>query len=156
MMEQFPQLKNANLKHSEYAKKNLGDLFEKVKKGQVKPLIINYGKSILARNDGKGQFTIEELPFEVQLSCVNDISTLDVNQDGFMDVILGGNSSQMIPQFGTLDACHGKILLNNGGKTFTYNSSLGLKGETRQFLKLAEKEFLILQNNTKPLTYQFR
>ncbi len=156
MMEQFPQLKNANLKHSEYAKKGLSDLFEKVKKGQVKPLSVSFGQSILARNDGKGNFKIEALPFEIQLSCVNDIGTLDVNNDGFLDVILGGNSSQMIPQFGTLDACHGKVLLNNGGKSFTYKSSLGLNGETRQILKINKKEVLILQNNTKPLMYQFR
>ena len=156
MMEQFPQLKNANLKHSEYAKKGLSDLFEKVKKGQVKPLSVSFGQSILARNEGKGNFKIEALPFEIQLSCVNDIGTLDVNNDGFLDVILGGNSSQMIPQFGTLDACHGKVLLNNGGKSFTYKSSLGLNGETRQILKINKKEVLILQNNTKPLMYQFR
>ena len=32
MMEQFPQLKNANLKHSEYAKKKLGRFIRKSKK----------------------------------------------------------------------------------------------------------------------------
>lgn len=156
LTEQFPALKNTSLKHSEYAKKTVQDLFEMIDSQEVEPQLVNYNKSIIAINDGSGYFTIKELPTQVQFSCVNDIGVLDIDNDGFQDLIIGGNSSQMIPQFGTLDACKGKVLLNNAGSHFTYNSDLKLQGEVKQILTLENKEVLILRNNETPKLYRFK
>ncbi|WP_341226241.1 VCBS repeat-containing protein [uncultured Arcticibacterium sp.] len=156
LTEQFPALKNTSLKHSEYAKKSVQDLFDMIENEEVEPMLFNFNKSIVAINDGKGYFSIKELPTEVQFSCVNDIGIIDIDKDGFQDIIVGGNSSQMIPQFGTLDACRGKILKNIGGDTFKYISDLKLSGQVRQILPLENRNMLILRNNETPKMYHFK
>ncbi|KPM48219.1 VCBS repeat-containing protein [Jiulongibacter sediminis] len=154
--DQFPSLKNASLKHADYASKTIQDLFEKNSIEQSIVKEVNYLKSIVARNNGDGSFSVEEMPIEIQFSCVNDIISHDVNKDGFNDLILAGNNTHMIPQFGTLDACRGNVLLNTGGKGFqtAKNSGLNLKGNVRQLSLLNDDLLLVLINNQKPKTYQ--
>lgn len=154
--DQFPALKNASLKHADYAGKTVQDLFQKkiIEQAEVKE--INFLKSVVARNNGDGTFTVEDIPLEVQFSCVNDIVTTDIDHDGFSDFILAGNNTHMIPQFGALDACRGKVLLNKAGQSFEIlqNSGLNLKGDIRQLSLLNKNLLLVLINDEKPKTYQ--
>src|SRR5690606_10034693 len=108
--EQFPALKNRNLKHSEYAKNSIVDLFDNniLSKSDVKE--VNYTNHILALGLGNGQFKISKLPNSVQISCINSIESADLNGDKLPDLIMGGNFQQLIPQFGALDACYGNVL----------------------------------------------
>jgi hypothetical protein len=48
-------------------------------------------ESIVAINKGNGKFEIQLLPKEVQFSSVNAICPLDINNDGYIDLVLGGN-----------------------------------------------------------------
>ena len=59
--DQFPGLKKQNLKHSDYAKKTIQELFGKevIEKSEVKKF--NYCSSVIAINDGKGSFTIQNI-----------------------------------------------------------------------------------------------
>ncbi len=160
MMDQFPQLKNSNLKHVDYAKKCLSDLFPAKSIKKATKLEVNYLKSIIAINQGNATFKISELPKEVQYSCIKAISCEDLNGDGQNDIVLAGNARNMIPQFNTLDACSGIVLMNIGNGTFEFqsNSQLNLKGEIKDLesFKLGGKPFLIAtQNNDKPVILQF-
>jgi hypothetical protein len=47
-------------------------------------------ESIVAINKGNGKFEIQLLP-KVQFSSVNAICPLDINNDGYIDLVLGGN-----------------------------------------------------------------
>ena len=78
---QMPILKKQNLKHGEFAKKTIQDLLPAamLKTSQVKKF--NYCASVVAINQGNGQFIIHKLPAMVQLSSVNAIRLLDVNND---------------------------------------------------------------------------
>ncbi len=98
--EQFPAIKKGSLKHSEYARKSIQDLFSKelIKKSAIKTF--NYCQSIVAINEGNGKFRIEPLPQQVQLSSVNAIELADINKDNRQDLILGGNMFAFPPQFG--------------------------------------------------------
>ncbi len=156
--EQFPALKNANLKHADYAKKSIDDLFESKLLENAEVHQINFVKSVIARNDGSGHFSLEELPIPVQFSCVNHIESMDVNKDGFPDLVMGGNNEQMIPQFGVLDACRGKVLLNDQGASFKIMKSTGLslRGEVRQITRLNKSEILVLLNNQSPKIYRLK
>lgn len=154
--EQFPALKTSNLKHAEYASKTVQDLFDKSLLKQGIRNEVNTLKSIIALNDGKGHFTIIELPEDTQYSCINAITSADINHDGLPDFVLGGNSSQMIPQFGTLDACRGQLLINDHGTLRSEKwSGLNLRGEVREIRRLSENQILVLFNNAKPKLYQF-
>ena len=163
VQEELPTLKKQNLRHSEYAKKTIPELFtpEQLKKTLVKQ--INYSSSIIAINQGNGKFTIKPLPPMVQLSCVNTIVGIDLNQDGFKDLIVGGNEFNFQPQLGRLDANRGQILINDGKGNFklldSEASGLELKGMVRDIVAIPSKRtlnFLFLQNDEVPVLYQLK
>ncbi|GHB77385.1 hypothetical protein GCM10007390_34340 [Persicitalea jodogahamensis] len=160
LMEQFPYLKAKNLKHADYARRSLADLFdsETLSGAQVKQ--VNYLKSIIAVNDGKGTFTIRELPLAAQISCVNAILIEDVNHDGLPDIVAGGNSYNFIPQLGRLDASRGMVLLNSKNDQFkavgAAASGIDVPGELKQIVKLRLKNtdaLMFLVNGKKPSVF---
>ncbi|RYY56807.1 MAG: CRTAC1 family protein, partial [Chitinophagaceae bacterium] len=159
--DQFPGLKKANLKHSDYAKKTIQELFtpELLKQSVVREF--NYAASIVAISDGKGHFTISELPLEVQMTSVNAISFADVDHNGTTDVMLAGNMFTFPPQFGRLDAGYGQVLLNNGKASFNLvgypQSGLQVKEEVKGMIQVKGKgsNLLVLAvNNEMPLFYR--
>jgi enediyne biosynthesis protein E4 len=155
--DQMPALKKMNLRHQAYAKKTIETLFpNKLKNAEKKTF--NYGSSAIAFNDGKGNFTITEMPWQVQLSSVNAIAITDVNKDGLKDIILGGNFFDMIPQFCRADANYGYVLLQQKDKTFVANSSgttgFFCKEQIRDIALLNKgKQVLVLPNNSKAQLY---
>ena len=61
-----------------------------------------------------GNLKYDKLPSMTQLSSVNAIKCMDVNDDGITDLVLGGNLYELLPQFERLDASYGDVLINNG------------------------------------------
>ena len=158
--DQLPSLKKKKLRNEEYARSTIQDLFpaELVKDAEVKNL--NFPSSVIALNDGKGNFTVTKLPAVLQFSCVNAITATDINNDGLTDLITGGNKFGWQPQFGRLDADFGNVLLNKGDGKFAVikpsKTGLNLLGEIRniQTLKIrGEDHFLMTRNNEKPLLF---
>jgi len=161
IQQQIPALKKQNLKHSEYAKKTMEELFprEVLNKSVVK--LFNYASSIIALNKGNGKFEIQKLPPMVQISSINAIHQMDINNDGFMDLILGGNKFGFPPQFGRLDASYGDILINNHKGGFTrldYNQSgLEIKGEVKDIQEIPSgknRYLLFMINDDYPVLYE--
>jgi len=113
LTNQIVSLKKQNLKASEYAKKTVNELWppEVFKNSIMKKSGI--AESIIAINEGDGKFSIKILPPRVQLSCICGISCSDVNNDGYMDLIMGGNNFEFKPQYSRLDANYGNVLLGN-------------------------------------------
>ena len=158
---QIPSLKKKNLKHAEYAKKTIQDLFPKAMLDASLVKKFNYCPSIVAFNEGNGRFTIRELPPMVQFSSVNAIQCADVNQDGIPDLILGGNEFGFLPQFGRLDAGFGDVLINDGKGNLTWlgkdKSGVEVSGQTRDIAKIngtGRTSFLFLVNDEYPVLYQ--
>ena len=161
--EALPSLKKENLRHHAYAEKTIQNLFkpEQIKTSTVK--LFNYSSSCIAYNKGNGNFDIQKLPITAQLSCVNSILCEDVNKDGKIDIIFGGNLPDCLPQFGRLDANFGTVLINNGKRNFSEVSSLktglNVTGVVRdiQAFKLNNSDaILFLRNNDFPLLYKIR
>ncbi len=161
VQDQLPVLKKENLKHSEYANKSIQNLFSKemISTSVVKKF--TYSFSCVAINTGNGKFTIKELPVMSQLSCINAIEPTDVNGDGFIDLVTGGNQFGFLPQFEKLDASFGDVLINDGKGNFTWQEAkktgLNLRGELRDIatIKNAKGTFLLfLQNNEFPFLYK--
>lgn len=59
------------------------------------------------------------LPMEAQFSPVYDIAVLDINKDGHMDLIAGGNLYAVKPEIGRYDASNGIVMLGDGKGHFT-------------------------------------
>ncbi|WP_254411852.1 VCBS repeat-containing protein [Dyadobacter diqingensis] len=158
---QFPFLKKKNIKHSEYANNSIQELFPDDIMKSTFERSVNYLKSAIAINDGKGAFTLSALPNVMQFSCLNAIESIDVNRDGKPDLVVGGNFSHFIPQLGALDACRGNVLINKGNLKFEVQNSIesgyAVDGELKQISKIGiqGKPYLInLINNAKPVLFR--
>lgn len=69
-------------------------------------------------NNGKGEFTVKELPEEAQISPVKEIVIHDVDEDGKLDMILGGNIYEIHPDVARSDAGNGLFLKGDGKGEF--------------------------------------
>ena len=79
---------------------------------------------------------------------------LDVNADGFTDLVMGGNEFGFQPQLGRLDASDGDILINDGKGNYTVMNQtiagLELPAQLRDIVLVKRKgntAVLFLQNN---------
>lgn len=156
MVDQLAILKKKNLKHHEYALKNIQALLgEIVQKSEQK--VINTTKSYLMYNrKGKGP-EIVPLNDQVQCSSVNDVWIEDLNNDKYPDLLLIGNLDDFQPQFGRLDSNKGMVLLNNkkSGFSIVHPSSTGLHitGKARQIIK-ANGLYVVARNNDFPYIFE--
>ena len=160
LAKQIPSIKKKNLSYADYAKKSVQEIFAQdvVANSLQKTAVIQ--ESVVAINKGNGQFQIKILPKEVQFSSVNTSCVMDVNKDGILDIILGGNQYEFKPQFGRLDANHGSVLLGNKKGNFSWlpyaNSGFFLTGEVQKIKTIKNKNnttaiLAVLNNNTPKL-----
>lgn len=159
---QILALKKENIKASAYAKKTINELFSK---DVIENTILRESKiseSVIAINEGNGQFTIKKLPPQVQFSCICGIECADVNNDGNIDLIMAGNNFEFKPQFSRLDANYGNVLLGDGDLGFTWqdyeSSGFFIRNEVKQLQLFKDKSgnsFLVAAiNNEKPKIYK--
>lgn len=161
LTEQIVSLKKQNLKHTEYATKAIQELFPPQVWKQALKKEANYFRSAVALNDGNGNFTMVELPMEVQFSCINAIYTTDLNGDGRPDLLLAGNDYGFTPQFSRLDGSFGHVLINRGEGRFerieNRESGFFVKGVVRHLAGIAanKREHVIVAfNNDKPRLFR--
>ena len=107
LTEQISSLKKQSLKHVDYANKSIQDLFPAELLANSLVRQANFLKTVIAKNNGDGKFEIVVLAPEVQLSCINDALFTDLNDDGYSDLVMGGNNYDLLPQFSRLDASFG-------------------------------------------------
>ncbi|MFL5739531.1 MAG: VCBS repeat-containing protein [Flavisolibacter sp.] len=159
--EAIPLLKKGNLRHSDYASRSIQELFtaEVLNRSLVKTF--NYSSSCVALNKGSGHFVVQKLPPHIQLSSVNAIHCMDLNADGKMDLVLGGNLFNFQPQLEQLDASMGDVLINRGKGSFEIidasRTGLKLRGQLRDIQEIhgsKESWLLFLQNDEWPVLFQ--
>jgi len=159
--DQLPVIKKNKLKHEQYARSSVQDLFspELISSSVIKQF--NYASSCLAINEGNNRFRIEKLPPMTQMSCINAVLPVDVNNDGFTDLVTAGNQFGFLPQFEKMDASFGDVLINDGKGGFTClasgRSGLMVRGEARDIksvMRGGERCLLFLQNDDYPVFYR--
>jgi enediyne biosynthesis protein E4 len=86
-----------------------------------------------------------------------------MNEDGKIDLIIGGNEFGFHPQLGRLDASTGDVLINTGNNNFTVlnqiQSGLKLQGQVRDISLVKRNNkisILFLQNNEFPVLYELK
>lgn len=158
---EMPMLKKQNLRNADYAKKSVQELFTKEQMEKAVVSQVNYVSSCIAFNKGNGNFTVKNLPLSVQLSSVKAVLPVDINNDGAIDLVLGGNEFGFQPQLGRLDAGRGDVLINDGKGNFSVTgpavSGIDIDGQVRTIVSIKRKNgvsILFLRNNDYPLLYQ--
>ncbi|MBL7775468.1 MAG: VCBS repeat-containing protein [Saprospiraceae bacterium] len=153
LTSQLPFLKKSSLKHAEYAKKAIQDLFapEVLKNAVVSEA--NYFQSAVALNAGNGNFTLVPLPAAAQFSSICAIWAGPLDSDPLPDLVAAGNHSGFTPQFPKLDASFGQVLLNRGKGQFerVENRAAGfsVRGEVKTLapLRIRGKIYLLATVN---------
>jgi hypothetical protein len=155
--QQIPSLKKTLLHYEDYAGKPIEKVFSKEQLENAIVLSVEQTKSTVYLNDGKGNFTVKELPVMAQITPMFGIVVMDINGDGKDDLFMGGNFYGLKPQTGRLDAGYGTSLINNGKGEFTYlgvkETGLFVNGETRdmQTIKTSngKTSLIVTMNNEK-------
>lgn len=158
---EIPGLKKQSLKHIDYAKKSISDLFPKEIMQKSVRMDGNYFSSAVAINQGNGQFDLIPLPKEVQFSCVCAIWCEDLNGDGRKDLVMGGNESGFLPQLSRLDASFGHTLFNMGNGQYQWqpNQSSGffVRGNVKSLLGIqiqGKRHLLATVNGQSPKLFK--
>ena len=146
---QVPSLRKKFLDYNTYADATISDIIPSQKLSAIKPLQANTFNSIILKNTGNG-FIVQQLPVEAQYSPVFSICCVDVNKDGYDDLLLFGNNNYNRIRIGRLDANHGMLFLNNGKGKFNYvpqyESGFNVRGDVRSALMMNNKLFIGVNN----------
>ncbi|MCH8875070.1 VCBS repeat-containing protein [candidate division KSB1 bacterium] len=123
---------------------------------------LNSGNVQLLMNNGDETFNVEPLPVEAQFSPIHAILVDDFNDDGFQDMLLGGNFYGVPPDQGRYDASYGSLLLGDGTGNFVavslQTSGFVASGEVRQIksIQTASGEILVMAARSNDTVVIFR
>ncbi len=132
---QVVSIKKKFVKFNDYALKQIDEIFDPATINRALVLTAHTMANSWVENTGNGQFVLHQLPIEAQLAPIYSIVTQDINQDGHLDLLLGGNLHAVKPEIGKYDASYGHYLTGNGQGEFNAvpnaQSGLMIKGEVR-------------------------
>ncbi len=159
IIKQMSSLKKKFLHYEEYATKTLNDIFDPKLIANATSLKIQETRSSVLMNLGNQTFELRPLPEAAQVSPVYGIASEDVDGNGTVDLVLGGNLFAVKPEIGRYDALHGLVLLGDGKGNFTPLSALqsgfSLQGQVRHIdvLKNKSKKVLAAVRNNEPIKF---
>ncbi len=161
IIAQIPMLKKRFLRYTPYASASLEDIFTADELKGATKLTAQIFASTLFRYDASAKkFKPEPLPWQAQLSPVNDILALDINGDRKKDLIMAGNFMYAETETGEMDAGNGVVLIQQTDGVFQYmdNRMHGFwaQNEVRDLalIQLANGQVAILiANNRGPIEF---
>lgn len=106
-------------KYNEFAGNTIEELFGDNELKGATERMVNTFESVYVENKGKGEFELHFLPALAQVSKVMVLRTEDVDKDGNLDVLLGGNFNGASMYQARYDAFFGLILKGNGKGGFS-------------------------------------
>ena len=161
LVMQMPSLKKRYLKYNSYKNQTANDIFssEKLNTSQLN-LIFDLETSIFINKSGI--FNKISIPIDAQFSSVHSIYTDDINSDGYLDIILGGNLHSVKPEVGRYDANFGQVYISKNGEYFSklrnIESGIRFIGEVRDIVRLKVNnidELIVLNNNDSLQSFSF-
>ncbi len=150
-------LKKKYRSYVDFSTKPVTEIFSSDQLRDAQVLQVTSFRSSIAINDGQGNFEFRDLPPDAQISSTHSIVVFDFNRDGNLDILLAGNSYDLTPTIGRLDASPGTLLLGQGNGEFKVadNAELNLmlEGQVRdlQIINTKENNYLLAGRNNLPL-----
>ncbi|WP_026968516.1 VCBS repeat-containing protein [Algoriphagus terrigena] len=162
LLDQMVGMRSKFTDYASYSKAKLTDLFTPAELSQAQLLEANHLESTYFENTEAG-FVPHALPRMAQSFPVYAQLVTDVNGDGNLDVVLGGNQSQSRIRIGKIDAGLGLVLLGDGTGNFSplslKESGLAIKGDIKSIvdLKIGDDNILVFGVNQQRVeAYQIR
>jgi enediyne biosynthesis protein E4 len=158
---QMPFIKKKFLYAADFAKADLSSLFGANQLKQAKKLTANYFSNAILINNGNMQFTIQQLPFEAQLTTYRTALTVNANNDNLPDVLMMGNYYDNNVEIGRCDADFGTLLINKGQGKFDYQllNGMAVKGQVRYAQPITiqkQTAYILARNNDAPVVMKFK
>ncbi|MEN9570349.1 MAG: hypothetical protein RL172_1580 [Bacteroidota bacterium] len=154
---QLPFIKKKFLLYKEYAGKTPEEVLGKQLVQQSAHHSITTLASSVLINKGQLQFQLQPLPPMAQVAPVFTMLPYDVDTDGNLDIICGGNFWDIKPDIGRLDAAAVTLLSGNGKHAYKVvppvNSGLAVRGQVRDaaIININNRPVLVLAKNNAPL-----
>ncbi|HMF73403.1 MAG TPA: FG-GAP-like repeat-containing protein, partial [Flavitalea sp.] len=150
----LPYLKKKYLKYDSYKNETIADIFSPDQLNKAIKLTAYTMNTTVFINNTKGKFISTPLPVEAQVSPVYAIAADDYDNDGNIDILLGGNLYQAKPEVGIYDASYGLMLRGDGKGNFSaltpQQSGINIRGAIRDIVPVMagkKKLMLIGENN---------
>ena len=118
LVKLLPALRPRYPTYASFGASRIEDIFTSEELSKATVLRAHTFASAIARNSGKGTFTLEALPIEAQFSPVHAAIARDFDGDGQIDLLLAGNFSRVPPIQGRYDAGYGLLLRGTGNGHF--------------------------------------
>ena len=154
LVAQLAGLKQKLLYYKDYSDATIKSIFSKDQLKKAIILDVKMLNTAIFLNKNK-TFVSQKLPNEIQYSNVSAIETIDVDKDGVLDVLFGGNQFLVKPQFGIDDASKGWLLYGDSSNNFNKVISLKIDGQIRDFHveNLKDEIMLITSINNDSLQF---
>ena len=154
LMQQIPSYNKKFLQYSDYAKAGMEDIFGE-KLGSAKHYTAGQMVSLILENNSN-KFTVHQLPIQAQWYPIYSITLADVNRDGKMDLVTGGNQTYSRIKFGAYGSGKGDVFINNGNFNFEllppHQSGIKISGDIRN-ATLIDRHLIFGINDKQPLLY---
>ena len=154
LVKQIPYLNKEFLSYAKFASASFTELFGKDNLAKSEQKKVFELETSYFENIDNQRFEKKELPKLAQISQVREIACDDLNDDGFLDIVLMGNDYHVSTQLGRLDALHGMVLYNDGMGNFKNIDHLKVDGQVNAMQSLTIKNkngYLIGRNDDSPV-----
>lgn len=155
LIGQIASLKQKLLYYKDYENATMNSIFTKEQLQKAIFLDIKTVQSKLFINT-ENKYTALRLPNKIQYSNTSAIETIDINNDGNLDILFGGNQYLVKPQFGRQDASSGWLLYGSEKKnSFNKVIPLNIKGQIRDFKikEINHKKYIITTINNDSIQF---
>jgi len=160
LLKQIPSLKKKYIKHADYQDQTLTDLFSAdVLAKSIHHQVYELSSGVFLSKEKTDQvvFDFSALPMQVQLSPIYTLAVEDLNSDGNLDIVFGGNQSKVKPEMGAFHSGMWGVLLGDTDGQFNFlppgRSGLYGTDELRsiRFFDLKGERMMVLGINDKSI-----
>ena len=140
LVKLMPALRAKYPSYAAFGASRVEDIFPAEELAKARQLRAETMTSAVAINDGHGRFTLRALPIEAQFAPIRSTLLMDIDGDGRLDLLVGGNLFGVPPSLGRYDASYGQLLRGVGAGQFEsvelVASGLSLSGQVRHIAAL--------------------
>ena len=154
--QQMPAIKDKFKNYNSFASASLNEIYtDQMLNESLKYEIKSFASIYLQNNNGK--FTAKPLPYQAQFSNINSIVVEDIDIDGNLDLIIGGNLYNAEVETPRNDASFGLWLKGDGNGGFITQepreSGLVITGDARniELINVGNKRHLLVAANNQAL-----
>ncbi len=158
LVKQIPSIKKDNMSFESFAEQSIQDLLGKEKTDEAIVKLLTETGSYAAFNTAEGTYEIKYLPKEVQLSSVEAMNSVEVDNKKF--ILTGGNFYHYKPQYCQLDGSDTHMIGYKNDQFYVDTElDMSVKGEVRaiQVVKntSGNPTIIIGRNNDKPVIFEY-